>query len=498
MALIPVWIAEIDVLDENNQAKTLYYSDGAYIDDNWNYYEPRMEQPALVQTSPNDGGTFHIFSEPSVGEISLINNDGELNFLADYAVDNGNLRLSLIDKDGMKIPYLTGKIAGKHEDSKNIYLAVRSMSEVLARPHPNKKYLGNNVLPDGVEGVATDIKGNIKSRVYGSPKNVTPILVNTARLIYQFSDRNSCVINAVYDKGSALTPGVRFDFANFSTFQTTTVTAGTFNQCGGFIKLGALPSGVVTGDPSDGTGLAGDVFEQIINELTFTPTITFNTASKAILNSAGKIGILVTSETSTASLLNQIVASIVAAWYFIGDVIYANFVALATTSVFDLTDAEIIDIERTGTGLGSNGIPISAVSMQYGKIETVQSQTELAGSLLVSPERISVLANQYRSSFIFDSAVLSRHPLAESITITSLFCNESDAITAGTRALNLAKNRVDIVKIIAVVDEIPEIRPFFGFTAYTSDLGYDDGKLLTVSAIEVDAERNMLTIGCFG
>ena len=49
-----------------------------------------------------------------------------------------------------------------------------------------------------------------------------------------------------------------------------------------------------------------------------------------------------------------------------------------------------------------------------------------------------------------------------------------------------------------MVDEIPEIRPFFGFTAYTSDLGYDDGKLLTVSSIEVDAERNMLTIGCFG
>ena len=494
--MIPVWIAKIDVLDANNSPTSLYFADGAFIDDAWNYYEPRMLQPALVKISPSDGGTFHCFSSPSIGEIELNNVDFGLNYLADYAVDNGNCTLSLIDANGFQIDYLTGKISGTHWTDESVFLTLQSMSEILARPHINTKYLGNNVLPAGVEGVATDIFGNIKPRVFGSVKNATPVLVNTAQLIYQFSDISTCSVTAVYDKGSTLTLGTTYTQANFATFQTATVTAGTFNTCMGYVKLGVLPTGAVTGDAIDGTGLAGDVFAQIISQLIFVPVITFDTVSKTALNAVGKIGIFVTSETTTAALLDQIVASIGAIWYFNGSVVYAQLIALATTYTLELTDSEMITLERTGVGLGTNGVPICSVSITYDKIETVQTQTDLIGSL--TADKISYLANATRNSFIVDSTVLTRHPMSESLTISSCLRNSADATSVATRLLALAKVRVDVVNITAVVSQVPALTIGRGVLVTTQKLSYDDGKILTIIGFEINAESHEITLECIG
>ena len=493
--MIPVWIATIAVLDGAGVAKTLYFSDGAYIDDAWNYYEPRMAQPALVKVSPSDGGVFNVFSSPSIGEIELVNVDGSLNYLADYAVDNGNITLSLMDSNGQKIDYLTGKISATHSTDKSIFLTIRSMAELLSRTHTNTKYAGTNALPAGTEGV-TDIKGNLKPKVFGSVVNAAPVFVNTSRLIYQFSDRNTCTVSAIYDKGAALTLGTTYTFANFATFETAAVTAGQFNRCCGFVKLGVTPTGTITGDAADSTTLAGDVFNEIVNELAFTPTITFDTASKTTLNAAGAVGIYVTGETSTASLLGQIVASCGAYWFFSGSVIYSNLIAITSTSVLDVTDSEIISIERTANGLGSNGVPITACVISYDKIETVQAVTELAGS--VTDARKGYLSQATRNSFIYDSAVLTRHPLAENINIESVLRSATDANTVGTRLLNLSKVRVDVVHITAVVSEIPALTLGQGITVYTPRLGYGDGKIFTITEIEIDAKKKRIIIGGVG
>lgn len=493
--MIPIWIATIAVLDGTGISKTLYFSDGAYIDDAWNYYEPRMVQPSLVKVSPSDGGVFNVFSSPSIGEIELVNIDGGLNYLADYAVDNGNVTLSLMDSDGQKIDYLTGKISATHSTDKSIFLTIRSMSELLSRTHTNTKYAGTNVLPAGTEGV-TDIKGNLKPKVFGSVVNAAPVFVNTSRLIYQFSDRNTCTVSAIYDKGAALTLGTTFTFANFAAFETTAVTAGTFNRCCGFVKLGVTPTGTITGDAQDSTTLAGDTFNEIVNELAFAPAITFNSASKTTLNAVGAIGIYVTGETSTALLLGQIVASCGAYWFFVGNVIYANLIALSTTPTLGITDSEIVSIERVASGLGSNGVPITACTISYDKIETVQAVTELAGS--VTDARKGYLSLQTRNSFIFDNAVLARHPLAENINIDSALRSAVDANAVGTRLLNLSKVRVDVVHITAVVSEIPALTLGQGIIVYTPRLGYSDGKIFTVTGVEIDAKRKRIVIESIG
>lgn len=486
------WIATIGALDGSDASVTLRFSDGAYVDNNGYYYENRMTQPALIKVSPDDGGTFGVFSSPSIGEIELINIDGGLNYLADYALDNGTINLSLIDDNGQQIDYLSGKVENMAFRGDKVYLTVRSMSEVLSRNHVNNKFLGNNALPAGVEGVAGDIKGNVKPRVFGDVKNATPILVNTSRLIYQFSDRTTATVSAVYDKGASITLGTTYTWANFATFQTTVVTAGQFNRCAGYVKLGSTPVGTITGDCADSTTLAGDVFETILVE----ESLTMDATSKSALNAIGTVGLFVTGETSTTELLNQIAQSCGAYWYFLNNVVYAKLTALATSHVFDLTNSENIAFERVGTGLGANGLPIKDVTIQCDKIETVQQETELAGT--VTADRKSVLSNQYRKAFVEDAAVKTRHPLADSIKFDSCLRSLTNATTVATRLLNLAKVRVDVVNITAVVNEIPAIDLGDGVLVTTDKIGYDNGKILTIIGFTIDAKKKTIILETIG
>jgi hypothetical protein len=489
-----VWIVTVTALDIDNNILVFRYSDGAYIDSSNQYFEPRMIQPALVKVSPNDGGNFNIFSSPSIGEIQLINSDGGLDYLADYALDNGNCVLSLIDDNGTQIDYLTGKVESMQNQANRVNLTVRAMTEVLSRVHHNVRYLGNNVLPAGVEGVATDIKGNVKPVVYGSVKNATPVLVNTTRSIYQVSARNTCTVSAVYEKGGSITLGTTYTFANFATFETSTPTTGTFNRCAGYIKLPVVATGTITVDATDTTVLAGDVFEAILNELSVT--IPLDATSKTLLNSCGEIGFYVDSETNTTDLLNRIIKSCGAVWYFIGTTIYAKLIALATTSVIDLTESEIISIDRSACGIGKNGLPVWSVSMIYNRLETTQQETELA--ITVSAARKAELAKGFQNFPTVDADVFARHAMSQTIDIDSVLRNESDAIAVATRLILLAKNRVDVVTVTAVVESIPNLNLFDGVNVITKKLGYSAGRLMTVISYELDIKRKRYVLELIG
>jgi len=490
-----VWIATISVLNASNAAETLRFSDGAYTDASWNYYEARMHQPAIIKVSPEDGGTFNIFSTAAFGEIDLENIDGGLDYLADYALDGGLCVLSLVDA-GVVTNYLTAIISTMHERDSHIFLTINNLNEVLAKPHPFEKYTGANVLPDGLEGVLGDIKGNIKPKVFGTVTNATPVAVNTSREIYQFSSRQTCTVSMIYDMGLALALGTTFTYANLASFQTTVPTAGTFNRCAGYVRLGTTAVGTITGDAFDGSYLApGNVFEAVISEVTRI-SVSLNSASKAALNISGEVGIYVNSEESTASILNKIVVSIGAFWYFKASVIFAGYTTLATTATLEFNDYEIEMAERTATGIGSNGLPISTVKVKYNKIETVQAPTELAGA--VTAARQAALANEFRTVTSTDAAVLTRHPMSETVEIESYLLTEGTAQAVSDRLLLNFKSRCDIVSIAANVITIPDLTLGIGVKIITPKLGYSAGKILTLIGYEIDAKLKKITMELIG
>ena len=136
--------------------------------------------------------------------------------------------------------------------STSLRLRLRDRLSEFDKAHQRVQYLGNNVLPNGLEGTADDIKGKTKPKVYGKVFNIEPMMVNTSKLIYQASDSDVYDIPNVYDKGAALTRGS--DYADSAAMLATAPSPGQYKACPseGYFRLGAAPEGTVTCDVTEG------------------------------------------------------------------------------------------------------------------------------------------------------------------------------------------------------------------------------------------------------
>jgi len=221
----------IGAVDGSNVAHTLYFSQSGFIDADANYYEKRIIGPAQITISPNDGGLLSIFKSASVGDITLANADGGLDYLADYAVDGRSAVISYFDGDAVTERF-SGTVSKMSEQDNTVIFSLRALQETLTNNHPMAVYAGDNVLPAGLEGTADTIIGTVKPKVFGDVRNIQPILVNSSLLIYQCSDLANCRITAVYDDGVRLT--------NFTVSGSHSVADTTVAVHNG---LGDIPAG---------------------------------------------------------------------------------------------------------------------------------------------------------------------------------------------------------------------------------------------------------------
>ena len=267
------WVAIISALDANDTPITLFFSDKGYKDPTTGqYYDSRMRQPARINVTGNDGGLLRVMNSKSIGEIILNNIDGKLNYLLDYAFDGREVTLQLIDPDGVVTTWFKGIITRFYQQGNDLQLTLKSLSESLDLPLVQERYQGTG----GVEGLATDIKGNVKPRVYGQVTNITPTLCFATSGVYQASDLPTCVIENVYDKGVQLTLGVTR--ATLADLLANTPAANVYDRFQGYFRLGTTTVQQITCDCTDRVsigsatiaGLAGDVFKKICDTITFS------------------------------------------------------------------------------------------------------------------------------------------------------------------------------------------------------------------------------------
>jgi hypothetical protein len=623
------WIAAIQVLDTNSVPQTLYFSDDGYTTASGIYYEARMRQPAIINITGNDGGLLSVMSSNSVGEIELDNTDGYLDFMADYYIDGRDCVLQLVDDDGIFTTWFRGIVTRQYQKGNNVYLTVKSLSEALDTPFSLSRYDGSGTT-HGVEGLATDIRGNVKPRVYGRVINATPVLCNSHLGIYQVSDLSTCTITAVYDKGVVLTPEASpraslealtgYIAAGGAEFDTPPA-AGYYSYYQGYFRIGSMQVQQVTCSAEDSVVNAGDVFTKICQNITFssgirtigevpvtlssteyryqasasntitinqvfndgtpldyagspyaslsellatappagqwrdykgyfrltppiddqsydiindrwnsiiignitynstdlsityatTQTVTVNTDSvygiNAVLNQLGPIGIYITSDTTVRQLLDSIVLSGGAYWWF-GDAIsttnYAsNKINVALyqepSSIPDITieNWQIISVERTSTGVGQNGLPIYSAMAKYDKIETIQ--TDVYG--VVSDNFRTWQARLLIGSLINESADLTvklKHPQSTRLEFNSL-CHDQTAVnTRTTSLLSYFKKRCDIVDAVAYFDELPRITLNMTVRLYYNRLGYTNGVNFRLVGYEIDIKRKRVTMRLMG
>ncbi|NTV11115.1 MAG: hypothetical protein HGA47_10120, partial [Zoogloea sp.] len=205
------------------------------------HYLRRLSQPGNFAAELFSGSALSGNSRTGGGEIVLANADGRLDMLLDWAVD-GRALVVRRGQPGQIYPagwqvVLRGTAAGLSVRGDDLVIRLRDRAAELETTMARPIYAGSNVLPDGVEGVETDLKGKTKPRLYGVVRNISPVPVNTARLIYQVSDR-AATVTAAYDSGVALTRGA--DYADLAGMMATTPAAGEYRALPalGLLRLG--------------------------------------------------------------------------------------------------------------------------------------------------------------------------------------------------------------------------------------------------------------------
>lgn len=236
-----------------------------------------------------------------------------------------------------------------------------------------------------LEGDAT-IAGKPKPKSYGQVRQVEPVVVDSLNLVFQWADGAVSAVNAVYDKGVALTGA-----GNVADLYATTVASGSFktDNSKGLIRLGATPSGTLTldgqGDAS-GSGYvytAADIVRRIVStsgglvDPAGLDTASFSTVNTANSSVHGYHSRLDPVNIETA--LDALSSSVGAFWTYTRDGLFrlVQFVAPGIAAE-TLTDEDfVIDtIQRV-----TIPAPTKRIRLGYQKYWTTQEGDALAGGV---------------------------------------------------------------------------------------------------------------------
>lgn len=492
-----IWLMRIDALDAEGAAVTLRFASAAYRDPAGHGWRVGIQQAGLYQAGMFAGDIIRNASRSGYGETTLINTQGRFDYLADYAMDGRLAVLSLADDNGVSEVW-RGTVARVGFERRLVSIKLRDPTEALQQPHPNTRYAGTNVAPNGLEGTDDDIGGTVKPRLYGQARNASPVQVNSQKLIYQISDID-CTVHAVYDNGVPLefdgdyaslaaleggAPGV----SDWSDWQPP---RGRWRRINGYIRLGITPTGQLTVDADGPQTRAGDVMAAIASDA----GQSLHSADIATLNAVGDIRLLLTDETSTLALLERIAISI--GGYCRIDAsgaVRAGIIAPPGTPVLTLRDHQILTITRDATGAGSNGLPVGEVVVEADPIET--TQTDLAGA--VSEDRRARLEKAVREAVAASAVTKARHPLADTLRIASRLGTRSQGQAVAGRVLGLLSPRRDSVNVEARVTAAPTLRLGDSIRIITPRLGYAAGRDFLVVGRKPDTSRNKLTLTLWG
>jgi hypothetical protein len=502
-----IFLAELTAYDPGSSAViTWRFSSGlGYTDGSGNFYAPRIENPATFSRSIG-GAAAGGKASASYGELTLINNDGALNALADDFFDGRTLTLKTGDDAAAYATFQTVLVATIETaaiERERVSIRLRDPAITLDKPFSEAKYGGTNALPLGIDGTADDLKGQSKPRLLGRVALVAPVLVNTSKLIYQVNAGPVASIVNVFDGGAYL-QDTGPDYTSQNDMETNAPASGCYRQwkAGGCFRLGSAPVGQVSAsvvedwDYIDNT--AAGLIQRILTEKGYTSG-NWTAADFTALNQAvaASLGVVVESEATTSSLLDSICQSVGAWWGFdrLGKFRVARLDAPSGSPAATITDTDILELERQPEAEP----PWWRVTLTCDPSYAVQDKKSLAG--VVPADRATWFEQAAREQVSEDATVKTSRLLAQDTPkIETLLNAISQAQAEATRRLTLYKTRRDTVTL-TVADPLSrysviDIGSVVNLT--TSRLGYGAGKLFTVIGLAADYQRNTLDLTLWG
>lgn len=503
-------LAEIPLADQPKRVAT---TDGTqtlrYADKHWvgsptdtgepnRFYEGRATVPLIFERlaplSPSDPRRV----QRQFGSIEFANGDGRLDAVVDaYAIDGRQVRVLWGPEMGAYSSFqIIADLTAVSWDADEtvVRLIVRDNSYVLEEPFQTTLYSGAG----GAEGTA-ELAGKPKPKCYGRARNVPAVQVTPASLVYQVHDGAISAIDAVYDRGLALTfNGV--DHATYAALIGASIAAGNYAtaKAVGMFRLGSSPAGLIAADVrGDATTGYADTLDHIAFRLLSAAGVPGGEVREdgwtgaAVLG--GELGFYVGPQETptTAALLDRLVAS-VAGWWGAGR--DGRLTAGRLVNPDGATPALYLDtINVLELFSEPRPTPIWRHSVHYQPIWATQRGEDLAGG--VTADRRQYLAEPFRKVSASSATVVIRHIAAIASETETLLDTAAAAQTLADAMLALysADRRI--------------VRARTKRLGYMIELGYvvrlDWPRLgltrnMTVVGIREDADRDETTLRLWG
>ena len=428
------------------------------------HYEARIEQPGSIMRTTFRERQTSGSSQIGFGAITMTNADGGLDGLINYGFAGRplTLRLGTQNANGSTswATVLRGTVEQADVSWQTALIRVRDRMLDISQPIQQTRYAGSNALPNGLEGLAQDLKGRPKPIVFGTVWNIAPPCVNTDRNIYQIHEGSAIQsIGNVYDRGVPLSVGPVY--TSQADMESNTPASNHYRMwnsaAGCYIRSHATPTGLLTADVSRGAAVANRTVGQLYQQILLAagvPQSDINAADITALDAAAgyECGVYVShqNETNAVQLLDQLVAS-VGAWYGpdAAGVFRLGRIEIPTSgSATTITATDVLKIERVATRDDGGGVPVWKVKVGYKRIQNVQDDLGSA----VTELRRAYFAEEFRRVETSDATIKTAIPLAPEIEALTVLAQEADAASEAARLLTLYKTRRDMYEVTVRVD----------------------------------------------
>lgn len=510
-------MALIYIVDINHSTGVLRYSRKLKVTVGGNLYNSLLQQPSFLGQSLDFSSSFGGAVSSTVGEIIVGNADRSLDSLKSLNFYGYSLTLSTYDTVTTTVtPVLTRKIEQPVFEWDKISFRLIDESTKLEKQLQTKKYLGNNVLPDGLEGVV-ELKDKIKPLIFGRVSHFSPVLVNTSKLIYQLSSEPVQQVVSVFSNGSYVTLSgntitTLADFTSYAIDKAPAAGNYTFYSGteGSFIRLG-MESGTVTCaawekiSPIDCTVSA---IAQRILTLAGYSSADWVASDFTYLDSiqGDSLGLFFDSETTVTDALNLLFSGTGCYWGFdsnnkfrvfqFGDFTQSSLGVIDNSTVSGLSGTALTDqisygatsFEISRPSYMGKTAPVKEVKIRYDKNWTTIDPGSQAGVVVVTQtQRSEWLANEWRTAA---QSTTSSYLTAQEINYDSYFISEFAAKAEAYRILLLTLGQRDQVSctIRAPASFLQTLFPGKLVTVKLPRYSFDTGQPFIITSVECDYE----------
>ncbi len=426
----------------------LYWSDRGYTsgpaDSLANvHFEARARQPLVIDRSlpmtPEAGSRATV----QLGLVEIDNADGSQDATADLAVDSRAVAVRYGDRTGAYDTFETlfaGSGLTWERTDTALRLSVRARDYLLDVPLQPDLYAGTG----GAEGGA-DLKGKPKPQLYGICRDVAPVALVSAALIYQVHDRAVSAIDAVYDRAQALAFGA--DYASYAALAAASVASGEYATClaEGLFRLGGAPAGTVTadvrGDAAGGyTSIAAQIARRLMVDRAglLSADLDEDGVAATAFDVPGAVGHYFDAAMTVAEAVSTVCAGAFLWW---GPRRDGTFTIRRFQGPVD--PAYEIGVTDVVAPIEALALPATVDPccwrrrVDYRRCWTPQDGTEIDNALLDVARRAFV-GQPYRTAFAAEPTRQNRHPLAtDPPAVASAFDAENDAETLASNLLTL-------------------------------------------------------------